>query len=411
MANEADANARISRQTVRVQTSGAMAVPFGASRTGAEFVADGFRRDSAGQSRYFAPDAGTLVDDGFTAGYCLRVVRSDDPTRVGLGFAAPRPRDGRVDVDGVLWVDTVARSLRDLTFQYVGLPPNVTALRPGGRLSFCDMPSGVAFVDRWSLRFVSRPNDAREDPPRLIVHEVGSELAQVSWPDGRTWRAPLGAWHLQLTDQRARPAAGAVVHLQGTDYVGTADSVGVVDLADLLPGPYVASVVDPRLDAIGRGKPVERRIVVTRGPPTDTQLTVDTAERAVAVPSATPVTLPGVSVKRRGRDKSSVAGREGDTIEQLFAGRFAGVTVTQAANGGLEIRIRGGVNSFGNAVEPLYVVDGTPMPQRTGGILYINPYDIEKIQVLKNAEDVGIYGIRGGNGVIVITTKNGPSRQ
>jgi TonB-dependent SusC/RagA subfamily outer membrane receptor len=51
------------------------------------------------------------------------------------------------------------------------------------------------------------------------------------------------------------------------------------------------------------------------------------------------------------------------------------------------------------------VVDETPLPAGSGGIVYLNPYDIEKIEVLKNPADVGVYGIRGGNGVIRITTK------
>lgn len=94
----------------------------------------------------------------------------------------------------------------------------------------------------------------------------------------------------------------------------------------------------------------------------------------------------------------------GKTIERLFTGRFPGVSVTPAANGGLEIRIRGGSNSFMGGEEPLYVVDGTPLPQGTGGIVFLNPYDISKIEVLKNPADIGVYGIRGANGVIRITT-------
>lgn len=105
------------------------------------------------------------------------------------------------------------------------------------------------------------------------------------------------------------------------------------------------------------------------------------------------------------RDTSSVAIGGGKSIERLFAGRFAGVTVSAAAGGGLQIRIRGGSNSFMSGEEPLYVVDGTPLPQGTGGIVHLNPYDIEKIEILKDAPDTALYGVRGGNGVIRITTK------
>ena len=103
-------------------------------------------------------------------------------------------------------------------------------------------------------------------------------------------------------------------------------------------------------------------------------------------------------------DTSSIADGGGKTIESLFAGRFPGVSVTQAAGGGLHIRIRGGSNTFYGSNEPLYVVDETPLPAGSGGLVFLNPYDIQEIEVLKNPADVGLYGIRGGNGVIRITT-------
>jgi TonB-dependent SusC/RagA subfamily outer membrane receptor len=100
--------------------------------------------------------------------------------------------------------------------------------------------------------------------------------------------------------------------------------------------------------------------------------------------------------------------RNGDnsSIENMMAGRFPGVTVTPAPNGGLQIRIRGGSNSFYGSEEPLYVLDETPLPSGTGGIVFVNPYDIQRIEVLKNPADIAIYGIRGSNGVVKITTKH-----
>ncbi|MDQ3519406.1 MAG: TonB-dependent receptor plug domain-containing protein, partial [Gemmatimonadota bacterium] len=71
----------------------------------------------------------------------------------------------------------------------------------------------------------------------------------------------------------------------------------------------------------------------------------------------------------------------------------------------LQIRIRGGSNTFYGSDEPLFVVDDTPLPAGSGGIVFLNPNDIQKIEVLKNPADVGLYGIRGGNGVVKITTK------
>ena len=109
-------------------------------------------------------------------------------------------------------------------------------------------------------------------------------------------------------------------------------------------------------------------------------------------------------------DTSSVVNSEGRSIEDLFAGRFPGVSVTRTDGGGLQIRIRGGSNTFYGSNEPLYVVDDTPLPAAAGGIVFLNPYDIQKIEVLKNPADIAVYGIRGGNGVIKITTKR-PGRR
>lgn len=104
-------------------------------------------------------------------------------------------------------------------------------------------------------------------------------------------------------------------------------------------------------------------------------------------------------------DTSSVANGDGKTIENLFEGRFPGVSVKTVSGGGLEIRVRGGNNTFYGSSEPLFVVDDSPYQTGPGGIVYLNPYDIQKIEVLKNPEDLGLYGVRGTNGVIKITLK------
>jgi TonB-dependent SusC/RagA subfamily outer membrane receptor len=107
-------------------------------------------------------------------------------------------------------------------------------------------------------------------------------------------------------------------------------------------------------------------------------------------------------------DPASVPATGGKTIENLFAGRFPGVTVSRADGGGLRILIRGGNNSFYGNEEPLYIVDDVPLGTGTGGIVFLNPYDIVAIEVLKNPADVALYGLRGGNGVIKITTTTKP---
>jgi TonB-dependent SusC/RagA subfamily outer membrane receptor len=91
-------------------------------------------------------------------------------------------------------------------------------------------------------------------------------------------------------------------------------------------------------------------------------------------------------------------------IEQVLQTKFPGVIIS-TSNGGLVVQI-GGPKSFGNGGEPLYVIDGSPMTPGPGGVLSgVNPYDIESIRVLRNPADIAVYGMRGSNGVILITTK------
>ena len=94
-------------------------------------------------------------------------------------------------------------------------------------------------------------------------------------------------------------------------------------------------------------------------------------------------------------------------VEELIVGRFAGVQVLPTPSGGFTIRIRG-LGTFTGNPEPLYVVDGQPVRVTQGqGIDWLNPGDIARIDVLKDAASTALYGMRGGNGVILITTKRG----
>ena len=93
------------------------------------------------------------------------------------------------------------------------------------------------------------------------------------------------------------------------------------------------------------------------------------------------------------------------TVGQALVGRVAGVEIRQA-NGapgaGVNIRVRG-VNSLTASTAPLYVVDGYPVADDD----FINPNDIESIEILKDAASAAIYGSRGASGVVLITTKRG----
>jgi TonB-linked SusC/RagA family outer membrane protein len=95
-------------------------------------------------------------------------------------------------------------------------------------------------------------------------------------------------------------------------------------------------------------------------------------------------------------------------VEQALQGRTAGVQVAQVSGSpgsGLTVRVRG-VGTINNS-DPLYIVDGIPVD----GLDFLNPNDIETINVLKDAASSAIYGSRGANGVVLITTKGGKRNQ
>ncbi|OXA99986.1 SusC/RagA family TonB-linked outer membrane protein [Flavobacterium pectinovorum] len=120
------------------------------------------------------------------------------------------------------------------------------------------------------------------------------------------------------------------------------------------------------------------------------------------------------------------------TVEQLLQGRAAGVVVTNNSGrpgGNVSVKIRGAA-SLGGSNEPLYIVDGLPISgdatnQSTGGTIvsgyigtntgsvtnsplaFLNPSDIETMDILKDAGATAIYGSRASNGVVIITTKRG----
>ena len=92
-------------------------------------------------------------------------------------------------------------------------------------------------------------------------------------------------------------------------------------------------------------------------------------------------------------------------VDNALKGLAAGVTVTSASGqpgAASQIRVRG-IGTINNS-DPLYIVDGMPIE---GGIDYLNPSDIQSIEVLKDAASGAIYGARAANGVVMVTTKTG----
>jgi TonB-linked SusC/RagA family outer membrane protein len=94
------------------------------------------------------------------------------------------------------------------------------------------------------------------------------------------------------------------------------------------------------------------------------------------------------------------------TVQMALQGKAAGIMVAEGnlVNSTPTLRVRGNRSTTSGANDPLFVVDGIPS---TGGMETINPSDVESIEILKGASATAIYGARGANGVIMVTTKKG----
>lgn len=135
------------------------------------------------------------------------------------------------------------------------------------------------------------------------------------------------------------------------------------------------------------------------------------------------VVVVGYGTQKRGDITGAVAsvsakdisGLPTPSLDGALTAKMPGVYVAQSTGtpgGGLNVRVRG-VGSIGAGNEPLYVIDGFPVTadysQTNNPLKSINPNDIESIEILKDASSTAIYGSRGSNGVVLVTTKGGKS--
>ncbi|HST61022.1 MAG TPA: TonB-dependent receptor [Longimicrobium sp.] len=224
----------------------------------------------------------------------------------------------------------------------------------------------------------------------------------------------------RVTEQAGgRPLPGARVTVAGT-------ARGVVTGADgayLLPG-VPAGTRMLRVELLGYS-PVERAVTVAPGQTANADFAL--GEAAIALDELVVV---GYGTARRGELTAAVSSVQGAEIanqpvaglDAALQGRVAGVQVVQnAGNPGNAptVRIRGAA-SISASNQPLYVVDGVPLisedysqlgmgGQGISGVTGLSPEDIESIDVLKDAAATAIYGSRGSNGVVVVTTRRGRS--
>lgn len=202
------------------------------------------------------------------------------------------------------------------------------------------------------------------------------------------------------------PVRDAQVTVVGAQRSARADSAGRYTIADVPPGTYRVQA-----QIIGYGMTEVAGIVVTAGETAtaDLQLT----QLAVALEQ---IVVVGYGTQARRDVTGSVGSVGGDVVHDVakvnaidaIKGHVPGVDIVTTGNkpgDGVRVRLRG-ERSLRASNDPLYVLDGIPM---AGGIGDLNPRDIETMEVLKDASATAIYGSRGANGVVLITTRKGRS--
>ncbi|MEL6989265.1 MAG: TonB-dependent receptor plug domain-containing protein, partial [Bacteroidota bacterium] len=203
----------------------------------------------------------------------------------------------------------------------------------------------------------------------------------------------------QLFDENGDPLIGANILLQGTDIGTTTDVDGRFTLnanpGDVLVISYLG--YQEQLVTVEEGKPVS----LTMFPDAQT---------------LNEVVIVGYGTRKKSHNTGAISSIEGgdvaaiqaNRVDDALAGKLAGVLIQNqdgAPGADPKIQIRAASSISGNS-NPLIVVDGYPI---SGSLATVNPNDIESLEVLKDAASAAIYGSRGANGVILVTTKQGKS--
>jgi TonB-linked SusC/RagA family outer membrane protein len=217
----------------------------------------------------------------------------------------------------------------------------------------------------------------------------------------------------RITNNKGEPLAGATVIVKGSGKGTLTDEKGAFTLKNI---PATAILGISFTGYIGKEVALKGQISLT--------VTLD-----VATNSLDQVKIIAYGTTSQRLSTGDVTTIKSEQIEEqpvsdflaAMEGRVPGMTITQQTGvpgGAYSVQIRG-QNSIGSGNDPFYVVDGVPyssqlIPNNGGAITgggsplnYINPLDIESIEALKDADATAIYGSRGANGVVLITTKKG----
>ena len=226
-----------------------------------------------------------------------------------------------------------------------------------------------------------------------VLKKEGNGKVLISSPDPITVSGTV-------TDENGQPIPGVTVSVLGSS-IGTATDI---DGKYSLPVPEESKLVFSFIGFASQTVEVGTRSVI------NIVLSEDMA-------SLGEVVVVGYGTQKKSDLTGSISSVNSDDLNafpttnilQALTGRAAGVQVTQNSGepgGSMSVRIRG-TSSIQGGNEPLYVIDGFPISGSNPTIL--NNLDVESIEILKDASATAIYGSRGANGVVLITTKSGKS--
>ncbi|MFT3936198.1 MAG: TonB-dependent receptor [Chitinophagaceae bacterium] len=212
----------------------------------------------------------------------------------------------------------------------------------------------------------------------------------------------------KILDESGKPLSGAAIGIKGTSKGAVSNNSGEFILKSVKPNAVLLITFQGYGDtSINVGSSTSFNIVMRQN--------YNKLNEVVVV---------GYGTQKKIASTGSIASVKASDITQTpvvnvaqgLAARVAGVQITQnnaAPGGNISVRIRG-TNSINGSSEPLYIVDGIQISN--GGAVTdvsplssINPNDIESVDILKDASATAIYGARGANGVVLITTKRGKS--
>jgi len=267
-----------------------------------------------------------------------------------------------------------------------------------------DLPQVTIYVKNASVKevlnqcFKGQSLEYSIDKNTIVITRKVFAAANTLAPDLVASLPPPIEIHGRVVNQQRDPLPNVSVLIAGTKIGTTTNGEGRFSLT----APDGKNII---LEVSSVGYQTKR---VNVGKQTDVNIVLE-----VDIAGLNDVVVVGYGTQKKSDLTGSLSQVKGDDINafpttnvfQALSGRSSGVQVMQstgAPGASVSIRIRGS-NSIRGSNEPLYVVDGFPINNPT----VLNNIDIESIEILKDASSTAIYGSRGANGVVLITTKKG----